>query len=142
MRSKLFLLLSISLVVMFMGSIVGCEQLGLKGPTTYQPSTPRTLKMSREWEGSGIKTTETFVIEEVPWAVSWANNPEDDPTGETIPSGVLQIMVYDVTNPATPVSLVAHSAEQSSDLSYVHQAGTFYLIISGPYTKWQVQVWE
>ena len=139
MKSKWYLLLTIGLLLLLVSLTVGCEQLGLIDSKDSQPITPRTLQMTKEWNGTGIKTTDIFVIELNPWAVSWANNPEviDD-----VSIGMLEIMVYDADNPDAPVALVAFTRAAQSDISYVYRTGTFYLTIKGPNTGWQVQIWE
>lgn len=111
-------------------------------PTTETPSPTPTKQaepqLIKEWEGTGIKTTEPFTINNKPWVISWANNPK---VIDSQSMGILQIMVYSIKTPDFPITLAANTMERSSDNSYIYETGTFYLTINAANTQWAVQVW-
>lgn len=102
-----------------------------------EPAKQLEFELLKEWQGSGIKTTESFNIVYQPWVISWANNPEIM-GGQSM--GVLQIMIYDVDTPNIPISLTANTGEKTTDTSYIYETGTFYLFINAANTHWNVQV--
>jgi nitrous oxide reductase accessory protein NosL len=103
-------------------------------PLTIAPTTEQaTPVLIKEWQGSGIKTTEPFTVSQKPWGIAWAHRPDEY-------GGMLQIMVYDASRPDELVSLAANTNVGGSDSSYVYETGTFYLTINSANTKWDVRV--
>ena len=58
--------------------------------------------------------------------------------------GILQVMVYETSNPNLPITLAANSMKKESGSSYVYQNGEFYLTMNAANTNWTVKVmaWE
>jgi hypothetical protein len=103
-------------------------------PNSISNPEPQIIK---SWSGTGIKTTEPFTITLTPWAIGWAHEPETM-NGQSL--GLFQIYVYNVKNPNIPVAIAANSISEEQDISYIYQAGTFYLTINAANTIWAVTV--
>ena len=123
--------------------VVGILLLGACGtpisaPLTESASTTQEQpQVVAEWAGIGPKTTEPFTIESAPWAIDWTHVPTTL-KGKSI--GTFQIMVYDTEEPGIPVAIATESVEKDSDISYIDEAGTFYLMINAANTRWTVRV--
>lgn len=107
-------------------------------------SSPKTLspKVIREWSGRDTKTTESFNISANQWAVSWVFQPSSPTFG--ISANYFSIIVYESGNPI-PVSMVANIANADSnrsDISYIHQSGNFYLMITAFEGRWAINVYD
>ena len=86
----------------------------------------------KEWSGTGIKKTEPFTINHSPWAISWANIPEDK-------LNIFQLYVYGVNNNFMDVAV--NSMKNETDITYIYKTGTFYLQTNAIFTKWIIEVW-
>lgn len=102
------------------------------------PATKPAPVFSKEWSGTGIKTTETFTAR-APWAIEWEFTC--DKMGDT-DVGLFQIAVYKKGSDF-PVAAAGNIANQSgSDISYVQQSGTFYLVINSFSGNWKVRAFS
>ena len=123
--------------------VIGILLLSACGAPSETPSPTSTTQagpqLIKEWRGTGIKTTEPFTINTKPWVISWANNL-DIPEGES--TGYLQIMVYSIENPDSPIAVVVNTTETAANSSYVDIKGTFYLQINAGNTQWTAKVWD
>ena len=81
-------------------------------------------KMIAEWRTSSKKTTETFVINNAPWAVSWSFAP-DDVYGASL--SILARKPRDTYYHNLVVNLVGRLL--TAEKSYVYDEGVFYLEI-------------
>lgn len=97
--------------------------------------------LPKRWEGSGTRMTERFTVNSTPWAVQWTNNPNPQPMAIGQSMGTLQIYVYDAQNRNNPklVSLCADVTENATGTCYINETGTFYLMITGFNTYWEVK---
>jgi hypothetical protein len=84
----------------------------------------------KAWKGSGIKTTEAFTVNNMPWAIRWRLDK-----GNFV---LLQIYVY-LEGSQLPVSVAANVMEPGQDVSYVYARGSFYLTINAA-GNWEVEV--
>ena len=93
----------------------------------------------KNWDGTGIKSTEPFTINKQPWYIIWTNEPE---IMDGSPIGILQVTVYESSQPDLPIAFAANSMEATTDTSYVYQTGTFHLDINAANTEWEVSVFS
>jgi len=115
-------------------------------PTTSEDSAKPKQTLSpveiKEWSGMGTKTTESFVISGEQLAISWVFNP--DPPESGIYANYFGIYVYR-TQDDIPINVVANIANVSSgqsDISYMHESGTFYLNANSMSGNWQIKVYD
>jgi hypothetical protein len=98
--------------------------------TTAAPAAPaagaKTWVVIKEWSGNGAKDTETFTVGSE-WRVDWVNS-----------GSLLGVTIYDAAT-KFPVGLAANTTAQTSDTSFQHKAGTYYLSVNaiGP---WKIAV--
>ncbi len=97
---------------------------------------PRVIS---HWIGAGTKTTENFTVDSAPWAIEWINVPT---VIRDRSLGSLQIMVYDTEKPGIPVAIAADSRLKESGTYYMHETGTFFIMINAANTRWMVKVIE
>ena len=70
----------------------------------------------KSWQGTGIKTTKPFEIENEMWCVKWENE-----------GPLLQIYLYRTSGEL--VDVCANATERGRDTSYIYKSGKFYLSI-------------
>lgn len=88
------------------------------------------------WSGSGMKTTETFVITSDEFRIKWKTMNEAFEN-----SGIFQIYVNDESGQM--VSLAGNKQGPGSDVSYVKEGpGRYYLEINSANIDWDVSVEE
>jgi hypothetical protein len=80
----------------------------------------------KEWSGNGAKDTETFTVGSE-WRVDWVNS-----------GSYLGVTIYDAAT-KFPVGLAANTQAQTSDTSFQHKAGTYYLSVNA-IGGWKVAV--
>jgi hypothetical protein len=96
--------------------------------------TDKEWKVIASWSGSGIRSTESFQIQNREWRVRWRTQNEVFPG-----AGILQLYVYDQND--NLVTLAANTQGPSSDVSYVRGGpGRYYIEISSGNIDWRVQV--
>ena len=103
------------------------------------PESKPDLVLIKNWQGTGIKTTEPFSISRQPWAIVWSNKPQ---IMEEQSVGLLQIIVYRTNQPKLPVTLAANTQEEALDTSFIYETGDFFLTINAANTAWDVTVFE
>ena len=110
-------------------------------PALTPTLTPVELKpvLVNEWTGTGNMTTKYFSTTGELWLVSWANNPE---LVEGKSNGYLQIIVYNIEDPGSPVNIAADATKAGGSVSYITEQGTFYLEINAVNTQWTARVWD
>jgi len=87
----------------------------------------------KSWNNTGAKTTEKFTTKSNSWRIVWkSQNPSIENTG------ILQISVYN--KKGRMIALAANHMGIGQDVSYVHKAGTFYLMINSWGLDWEVRV--
>jgi hypothetical protein len=130
------------LAILIIFIVVSCEST----PATEETgkSAQRTLSPIeiKEWSGKGTKTTESFVTSGEQWAISWVFNP--DPSEFEIYANYFGIYVYR-TQDDIPINVVANIANVSSgqsDISYMHESGTFYLTVNSYNGTWKFKVYD
>ena len=88
----------------------------------------------KRWSGNGIKTTESFEIENREWRINWETKNEP-----FAGAGIIQIYVYDDSD--NLVTLAANKQGTGSDTSYVRgKPGRYYLTINSGNVDWSVSV--
>ena len=91
-----------------------------------------------EWQGEGMRSTETFITQTNEWRINWETYDELFEG-----ASILQIYVYDANNNDLFIDLVANVQGESIASSYVRAApGRYYLDISSANIKWNVVVEE
>jgi len=108
-------------------------------PSTPSPTQTPDLILVNSWSGSGMKTTEPFTIDKIPWNIVWSSNPKMN-EGQSV--GMLQVLVYNTNSPDVPVAIVANTMENTSDTSFVYETGEFYLTMNAANTSWEVTVFK
>lgn len=99
----------------------------------------KSHQLIKSWTGTGMKTTESFIMHSQPWSIEWKN----DPTGMDGSSmGVFQIMAYQTNNPDIPTDIADNPGEKDTDTCYIHTAGSFYLTINAANSNWSVKVYS
>jgi hypothetical protein len=108
-------------------------------PIVTEPEKEPELILIKSWSGTGIKTTEPFIIGNKPWAINWISDPEiiDEQS-----IGILQIMVYSVNEPDIPIAIIANTQEAGTDTSYIYEMGEFFLTVNAANTSWKVYIFE
>jgi len=102
-------------------------------PTPTPTPTPKlTWREVIAWQGSGAMNTETFEIIGSSWRVNWTSKGGRD--------SLLQIFIYDENS--NLVGLAANIQGSSSDSSYVHKEGRYYLKINSANMDWTIVVEE
>lgn len=102
------------------------------GSSSSAATTWHTLK---EWQGSGMKETETFTPATREWRIRWKTSNES-----FAGAGILQIYVYDANGGM--VSLAANKQGVGEDVSYVRSFGKHYLMINSGNVNWHITVEE
>jgi hypothetical protein len=109
----------------------------VSSPSTTTPSSPDrspTWRVVAEWDGNGMKETETFSVASREWRIKWRSSNEPFPN-----AGVLTIVVHDSTGDM--VSMAANKQGPGEDVSYVRSGpGTHYLQISSANIDWHITV--
>jgi len=110
-----------------------------QGEVTQQTLEPVKIK---EWSGTGTKTTEAFTISGSQWAISWGFNPDSPTYG--VYANFFSIETYKSggTFPIDLTANIANTNQNLSDVSYIHQSGTFYLNITSMSGNWKVVVYD
>ena len=104
-------------------------------PAPVQPAREKKWIMIKTWRGEGIKSTEKFEIVADEWRINWKSY------GEAFKdAGIMQIFVND--DNGNMMALAANVQGPSEDMSYIHNAGRFYLDINSANIKWIVTVEE
>ncbi len=100
-------------------------------PVSTPPTTGKTVLL-KEWTGNGAKVTEPFVISKSPFVVSWS----------CALTGAYGYLGIDVRTPeGRPVELVANRTSAGMDETYIYEAGTFVIDVSGYGVQWLIQVY-
>jgi hypothetical protein len=106
------------------------------GSPAAMPSAPAARQpiwvVIGNWVGSGNKSTELFTVGPE-WIIGWSTRPDQEY------EGTFSIDVHDAQGGY--VGLEANISGAGRDLSYKHQAGTYYLEISATQT-WGVVIWD
>lgn len=116
------------------GKVLRKTQFGLKDDNTTATKSEepkvneKEWRKIKEWQGSGAKTTEKFLVDSE-WAISWATEVRPE-----LGYGLFQIFVFSVNGDL--IDLTVNTMDSGNDVSYFHQAGTYYLKINTmqPYT--------
>lgn len=99
-------------------------------------SAPIETRLIKNFTGTGYQNTAPFTIENKPWAVSWAHNPE--PYELEFGIDLFFVIVYDART-GLPVDAIVSSPGKYSGSNYIYATGTFYLAITG--SNWVVKVY-
>jgi len=78
---------------------------------------PRSWVVVKQWEGTGAKQTETFSVGDE-WRVDWINS-----------GSYLGVYLHDARTNA-PVDVPVNTTKVGSDTSFLHRAGSYYLVIN------------
>jgi hypothetical protein len=97
---------------------------------TILPTQSNTLKLIKEWHGTGTKKTEPFSISKTPWVIEWKLEK-----GEY--AQFLGVTLYDTAGKY--VDLVANSTTPGSESSFIYQKGDFYLDIIST-GEWNIKI--
>lgn len=83
----------------------------------------------KKWQGSDRKTTEPFQITGKTWRVKWKN--------------LGNLLIVNVLRPGEefPVATPVNTLEQGKDVSYIYEAGEFYLDINA-IGDWSIEIEE
>jgi hypothetical protein len=107
----------------------GSARVDTSSPAAAQTSTWHEV---RQWSGTGMKQTESFVIASREWRVNWKT------TNQHV-AGILQIYVK--TESGELVTLAANAMGEHSDTSYVRGSpGRYYLEINAANVNWAISV--
>ena len=83
------------------------------------------------WNGTGGKKTELFNIEKSPWSVVWTNEPAHTTSF---------FQIYLQRSDDEQGDLLVDTTRKASDISYLHETGSFYLSIRAAKTSWTIKV--
>lgn len=86
------------------------------------------------YSGQGDKTTESFIVTEAPWRITW------DFDEDTYRAGHFTIQVHDAKD-SSYVESIAGVDHTGADESYIYQEGSFYLDITSINGSWEVSVY-
>ncbi len=98
-----------------------------------------SYKQIEEWDGTGRKTTENFVITEAPWIIVWSFEPRKKP-GEGL--SMLQIYVRQPENAEynkLPVH-IGNAQDTRQGSHYIHDVGKYYLRVYSQSGGWHIKV--
>jgi hypothetical protein len=109
----------------------GANAIVLK-PETSAPDAGKSWVVTKAWQGSGSKETETFTVTGH-WRVDWIYSPSSSS------GGVFQVFIYSA-DCRQLLNLAANSLKGGSDTSFWAGSGTYYLKISSGGGDWKVGV--
>ena len=99
---------------------------------------PATWVTIAEWQGEGMRSTESFLTQSREWRINWRTY--DEPFEN---AGILQIFVYDANTDDIFIDLVANVQGPSEANSYVRTPpGEYYLEIISANIKWEITIEE
>ena len=116
-----------------LGEAVAKPSAAAQPKTSTPPETQPAWRQLAAWNGSGIKTTESFSVRGSEWRIKWKTSNE-----AFAGAGLLQIMVYDSSG--NLVTLAANKLGVGSDVSYVRSRGKHHLTINSGNVDWEVAV--
>jgi len=109
----------------------GASAVVLK-PEATAPDAGKSWVVTKAWQGSGNKETETFTVTGH-WRVDWIFSPSSSN------GGVFQVFIYSADGRQL-MNLAANSLKGGSDTSFWAGPGTYYLKISSAGGDWKVGV--
>ena len=95
------------------------------------PDAGKTWAVTKNWQGSGAKETETFTVTGH-WRVDWIFSPASA-------TGVFQVYIYSADGRQL-MNLAANSQKGGSDTSFWAGPGTYFLKINSSGGDWKVGV--